>query len=67
MNHHVIAAEQVLIDRNHWDIPVSVDLRVYLRFSRRMDFQLRRLVRRWAHAAPGESRGLPEEMPATET
>jgi hypothetical protein len=42
-----IASEDVLIGRNHWDVPVRVELRAYLGFGRRMDSQLRRLVARW--------------------
>ena len=52
----LIADEGVLIGRHHWDVPVRVELRSYLRFSRRMDIQLRRLVARWAHTASPESR-----------
>jgi hypothetical protein len=48
----------VLIGRNHWDVPVSVELRAYLGFGRRMDGQLRRLVNRWAHAASPQARGM---------
>jgi hypothetical protein len=53
-----IGGEDVLIGRNHWDVPVRVELRAYLRFGRRMDGQLRRLVIRWAHAAAPQSRTL---------
>jgi len=57
MSHNKSAAgEDVLIGRNHWDVPVRVELRAYLRFGRRMDHQLRRLVLRWAHAAAPQSR-----------
>jgi hypothetical protein len=49
------SGEGVLIGRNHWDVPVSVELRAYLCFGRRMDSQLRRLVTRWAHAASAQS------------
>ena len=48
--------DNVLIGRNHWDVPVRVELRAYLRFGRRMDHQLRRLVLRWAHTAAPHSR-----------
>jgi hypothetical protein len=51
-----IGGEDVLIGRNHWDVPVRVELRAYLRFGRRMDRQLRRLVLRWAHTAAPQSR-----------
>jgi hypothetical protein len=56
-NSNSVAGEDVLIGRNHWDVPVRVELRAYLRFGRRMDRQLRRLVLRWAHAAAPQSRG----------
>ncbi len=51
-----IGGEDVLIGRNHWDVPVRVELRAYLRFGRRMDHQLRRLVLRWGRAAAPHSR-----------
>jgi hypothetical protein len=51
-----IADEAVLIGRNHWDVPVRVELRAFLGFGRRMDGQLRRLVTRWAHTASPQSR-----------
>jgi hypothetical protein len=35
------------IGRDHWDVPVRVELRAYLDFTRRMNIQLRRLVERW--------------------
>jgi hypothetical protein len=50
--------ENVLIGRSHWDVPVHVELRAYLRFGRRMDGQLRRLVLRWAHTAAPRAREL---------
>jgi hypothetical protein len=50
------AGDDVLIGRDHWDVPVSVELRAYLNFGRRMDSQLRRLVTRWAHAASPQAR-----------
>jgi hypothetical protein len=50
------AGDDVLIGRDHWDVPVSVELRAYLNFGRRMDSQLRRLVARWAHAASPQAR-----------
>ena len=47
-------AHAVAIARDHWDVPVRVRWRPYLRFSRRLDDELRKLVARWAHtAAPG--------------
>ncbi len=50
-----IGDENVLIGRNHWDVPVRVELRAYLRFGRRLDHQLHRLVLRWAHTAAPHS------------
>jgi hypothetical protein len=58
-NNKLITGEGVFIGRDHWDVPVRVELRTYLRFSRRLDGQLRRLVARWAHAASPYARGLP--------
>jgi len=37
----------VSIGREHWDVPVRVELRPYLEFSRRMTRQLQKLVDRW--------------------
>ena len=34
-NHKLIVVDGVLIGRDHWDVPVRVELRAYLRFSRR--------------------------------
>jgi len=58
-NDKLTADDGVLIGRNHWDVPVRVELRAYLRFTRRLDNQLRRLVVRWAHAASPKARGEP--------
>jgi hypothetical protein len=55
-NDKLLVDEGVLIGRSHWDVPVRVELRAYLRFSRRLDSQLRRLVVRWAHTAAPRSR-----------
>jgi hypothetical protein len=52
------AGNDVLIGRDHWDVPVSVELRAYLAFGRRMDSQLRRLVARWEHTASPYARKL---------
>jgi hypothetical protein len=57
----------ILIGRDHWDVPVSVELRAYLSFGRRMDSQLRRLVARWAHAASPQARKLATESEETRT
>jgi hypothetical protein len=62
-----IGDEDVFIGRNHWDVPVRVELRAYLRFGRRMDGQLRRLVIRWAHAAAPQSRALTIQSLETHT
>ncbi len=56
-NDKMIAEDGVLIGRDHWDVPVRVELRSYLRFSRRLDSQLRRLVVRWGHVASPKARG----------
>jgi hypothetical protein len=48
----------VLIGRGHWDVPVRISITAYLRFSRRMDHQLHRLVVRWSHLAPPSSRDV---------
>ncbi len=58
-----ISGESVTIGRDHWDVPVRVELRAYLRFSRRMDGELRRLVACWAHLASPRARGLPAARP----
>ncbi len=55
-NKSIAGEDDLLIGRNHWDVPVRVELRAYLRFGRRMDCQLRRLVLRWAHTAAPQSR-----------
>ncbi len=48
----------VVLGREHWDVPLKVELRPYLHFSRRIDAQLRRLVVRWSHAASPSARGV---------
>jgi hypothetical protein len=53
----------VFIGRSHWDVPVPVELRAYLCFSRRMDLQLRHLVTRWARAASLQARQLTANYP----
>jgi hypothetical protein len=64
MSHNKSTADdELLMGRNHWDVPLRVELRRFLRFSRRMDVQLRRLVIRWGHAATPESRGLTIKPP----
>lgn len=62
----------VLMGREHWDVPVRVELQAYLRFNRQFDTQLRRLVARWAYTASPWSRGVPvirglAKMPAPPT
>ena len=66
-NNKPTAVEEVLIGRNYWYVPVRVDVRAYLRFSRRMDAQLRRLVVRWAHTASPSARGVPVTKQCTGT
>ena len=41
----------VAIAPSHWDVPLRVPLHPYMRFSRRLDGQLRKLVARWARQA----------------
>jgi hypothetical protein len=65
-NHKLVVIEGVLIGREHWDVPVRVQLRSFLRFSRRLDSQLRRLVVRWAHSASPCARGVPAIREQTE-
>jgi hypothetical protein len=50
-------ADNVAINRTHWDVPVQVELQAYLRFSRKIDGQLRRLLIRWQHTASPWARG----------
>ena len=57
-NDKLVTGEGVLIGRDHWDVPVRVELRTYLRFTRRLDSQLRRLAIRWAHVASPWARGV---------
>jgi hypothetical protein len=57
-NDKLVTGEGVLIGRDHWDVPVRVELHAYLRFSRRLDSQLRRLVIRWGHVASPWARGV---------
>jgi hypothetical protein len=54
-----IVINGVLVGCDYWDVPVRVEVKAFLRFSRRIDSQLRRLVVRWAHAAPPSARGVP--------
>jgi hypothetical protein len=54
--HKATVDDNVLIGRGHWDVPVRIKVEAYLRFSRRMDQQLRRLVIRWAHLAAPTAR-----------
>lgn len=60
MSHHnpsTVGAERPT-SRNDWNVPVYVEVEAYLRFSRRMDSQLRRLVARWA----GRTARAPREV-----
>ncbi len=52
--------QAVLMDRNHWDVPVRVRLRPYVRFSCWLDGELRKLEAQWAHtAAPNATKRRP--------
>ncbi len=42
----------------HWHVPVRVPLHPYMRFSRRLDGQLRELVARWEHTSSPNARRL---------
>jgi hypothetical protein len=66
-NDKLVVTDGVLIGREHWDVPVRVEVRAYLRFSRRLDCQLRRLIVRWAHAASPRARGVPTTRAQTGT
>jgi len=46
------------IERGHWDVPVKVDFRAYLDFTRRMNVQLKRLVERRESKAAPASKGI---------
>jgi hypothetical protein len=48
----------VNIGRDHWDVPVRVDFRAYLDFTRRINIQLRRLIERWEHKASPAAKRL---------
>ncbi len=54
-----IPSNGIVLGREHWDVPLRVELRPYLHFCRRLDSQLRRLVVRWSHAASPSARGVP--------
>jgi hypothetical protein len=56
-NHKLHSKEDVLIDRDHWDVPMIVELPAYLHFSRQIDAQLRRLVVSWSYSAAPIARG----------
>ena len=60
-NQNLTVVKGVAIGRNHWDVPVPVALQPYLRFNRRLDGQLRRLVASWAHTAAPCARGVPRK------
>ena len=66
-NQKLNVVDGVSIGREHWDVPVRVDVRSYLRFGRRMDSQLRRLVVHWQHAASPWSRGVPVQRVQPQT
>ncbi len=59
MSHHKLTTDEgMLIGRDHWDVPVRVELRAYLAFGRRMDARLRRLVAKWEHSASPAARAI---------
>ena len=58
--------DDVFLGREHWDVSVRVEFRAYLRFSRQLDRQLRRLVVRWAHTAAPSARGVATRAGQTE-
>jgi hypothetical protein len=39
--------QTISIGREHWDVPVRVELRPYMEFSLRITHQLQKLVERW--------------------
>ena len=47
----------------HWYVPVRVPLHPYMRFSRRLDGQLRKLVARWAHASSPSTQSSRRRLP----
>ena len=50
-------ARALLIARDYWDVPVRVRLGPYVRFIRRLDDELEKLVARWAHTAAPNAPG----------
>jgi hypothetical protein len=60
-NQNLTVGQRMAIGRDHWDVPVRVALLPYLRFSRRLDGQLRRLVASWAYTAAPCARGAPRK------
>ncbi len=47
----------VSIGRYHWDVPMRVELRAYLEFTRRINIQLRHLIEHWENkSAPAAKR-----------
>jgi hypothetical protein len=60
-NQNLTVGQRVAIGRKHWDVPVRVALQPYLRFSHRLDGQLRRLVASWAYTAAPCARGVPRK------
>jgi hypothetical protein len=47
----------LLISRDYWDVPVRVRLLHYVRFIRRLDGELEKLIARWEHTAAPNARG----------
>ncbi len=56
-------ARNVRIARDHWDVPVRVRLRPYLRFCRQIDGELEELVARWIHTMAPNSRSSRRRRP----
>ena len=52
-------AWDILVARDHWDVPIRVSMLAYVRFSRRLDRQLAGLVAQWARMAAPNASGLP--------
>ncbi|MBN2477061.1 MAG: hypothetical protein JXB62_20810 [Pirellulales bacterium] len=52
------AAQDVMIARHHWDVPVRVGLQPYVQFVHRLDAELEKLVAKWAHTAAPNTMAL---------
>ena len=60
---HMSAAEHILIGGGPSELPLPVGLDAYELFSRRIDFQLRRLIAQWSYAASPLARAMSETPP----